>query len=177
MIDRPAEGEFAEFYRGYIESVPGEDIIAVLEGQISELERLPSLVGASREQYRYAPEKWSIRELIGHLIDAERVFGYRAYCISRGDQAALPGFDEGEYVAHAGTDERTLASLIEELTTARRSNLHVFLNLPPGSETSVGNANGTPVSVRALAYMTAGHMRHHLGVLEERYGIEMENEK
>ena len=177
MIDRPAEGEFGEFYRGYIESVPGEDVIAVLEGQIQELERLPSLVGESREQYRYAPDKWSIRELVGHLIDAERVFGYRAYCISRGDRVALPGFDEGEYVTHGEADERPLASLVEELTTARRSNLHVFRNLPTGSAANIGNANGAPVSVRALAYMTAGHMRHHLGVLGERYGVQMKNEK
>ena len=175
MIERPAEGEYDAFYKGYIESVSDGDIIEILNSQLAAIEKLPSLVEPSLEGYRYAPEKWSIREVVGHLIDAERVFGYRAFCISRGDKTPLPGFDEESYVAHADSDQRSLKSLVEELSTVRRSNLHVFLNLPAYSANSIGNANGSPVSVRALAFITAGHVRHHLGVLEARYGIQSDH--
>lgn len=171
MIERPREDEYNAFYRGYIEAVREDDILEVLHRQISTLEQLVASIDPAAEQYRYAEGKWSVREVIGHLIDAERVFGYRAFCISRGDRSALPGFDEGTYVERAGNDQRTIASLVDELITVRRSNLHVFRNLPPGSAENIGDANGSPVSVRALAFMTAGHFRHHFQVLVDRYGV------
>ncbi len=170
-MERPGENEYHEFYKGYIDEIGDGDILELLEQQIDILHNLATSVDPAMETYRYDQGKWSVREVIGHLIDAERVFGYRAFCISRGDRSALPGFDEGTYVERAGNDRRTLASLVDELITVRRSNLYVFKNLPPGSAENLGDANGSPVSVRALAFMTAGHFRHHLEILADRYGV------
>ena len=169
--ERPAESEYAEFYQGYVASLPQDDVLKLMEGQLEELRAIPFRVGTDREQYRYAPEKWSIREVVGHLIDAERVFGYRASCISRGDSTPLPGFDENEYVSSSGNHERPLATLVDELVALREANILLFRNLPPGSSTRIGNANGSPVSVRALAWIITGHVEHHFGVLRERYGV------
>lgn len=171
-LERPGDGECAEFYRGYIESLPDSNILTLMESQLERLESLPARVGPSREQYRYASGKWSIREVVGHLIDAERVFGYRASCISRGETSALPGFDENEYVRNSSNDDRPLDSLVDELAALRRSNLLLFSHLPPGSSARIGHASGSPVSVRALAWIITGHAEHHLTVLAERYGVE-----
>jgi hypothetical protein len=119
------------------------------------------------------PESGSLREVVGHLIDAERVFSYRALRFSRGDETPLPGFDENFYVANARFDDRTLQSLIEELTLLRSANVLLFRSLAPEDLACVGVANTHPVSVRALAFILAGHLQHHFGVLRERYGIEV----
>lgn len=171
VIERPGAAEYGSFYQGYVESIDDDDVIDVMRQQLVTLNRLSTAVDPALERHRYAPGKWSVREVVGHLIDAERVFGYRAFCISRGDETPLPGFDEGHYVARAGSDERPLESLIDELAAVRQANLHVFLNLPPGSGETIGNANGSSVSVRALAFITAGHFQHHLRVLEQKYGV------
>ena len=171
MISRPADTEYAPFYAGYVSNVAEEDVLPILGDQIAELSRLLERVPAERETYRYAPGKWSIREVIGHLGDAERVFGYRAFCISRGDQTPLPGFDENVYVERSGSDERPLAELVSELASLRESNLALLRRLDADAWTQVGTANGNPVSVRALAYIMAGHLRHHLKILRERYGV------
>jgi len=170
-MERPAEAEFAAFYRGYVALVPETDVLSVLAAQSGELRQLLAGVTPAREGHRYAPGKWSIRELIGHLCDAERVFGYRAYCISRGERQPLPGFDENEYVSAAGSEQRRLADLVTELAVVRESNLAVLRVLDDSAWRRVGNANGNPVSVRALAFMMAGHFRHHCGVLRERYAV------
>ena len=109
--------------------------------------------------------------MLGHLVDGERIFGYRAFCISRGETAALPSFDENRYVAAAGSDATPLAELADELALVRRSNLVVLRRLEPPEWARVGTASGKPVSVRALAWVMAGHPRHHLEVLRERYGL------
>jgi DinB superfamily len=172
MIDeRPLETEYASFYAGYVSLVPETDILEVLRRQVVELERVARSVPPERETYRYAPEKWSIRELFGHLGDAERVFGYRAFCISRNDKAPLPGFDEKTYIANAGYDRRPLAELTFDLVATREANLRVLSSLDETAWRRSGNANGSPVSVRALGFIMAGHARHHLRVLSERYGV------
>jgi len=148
------------------------DVLAVLETQAAEVHRLAAAVPAKSETLRYAPGKWSIREVVGHVADAERVFGYRAFCISRGEQTPLPGFDEGRYVAESGFDERTLAELVREFTAVREANLAVLRRLEGRAWERIGNANGSPVSVRALAFIMAGHVRHHCGILRSRYGIQ-----
>ena len=143
----------------------------MLEPQVEEIRRFLASVPAERETYRYAEGKWSIRQVLGHLVDGERVFGYRAFCISRGEQAALPSFDENEYVAGARSDGVPLRELVEELALVRRSNLVVLRRLDAREWARVGTASGKPVSVRALAWVMAGHPRHHLQILRERYGV------
>ena len=172
MIERPEPGEYADFYAGYISGLPAGDILEILELQKDQLRHLAASIPADRETFRYAPGKWSLREVVGHLIDAERVFSYRALCFSRGDETPLPGFDENFYVAHARFDSRTLRDLIEELILLRSANVLLFRGLAPEDLARLGVANAYPVSVRALAFILAGHLHHHLRVLRERYGIE-----
>jgi len=171
MTERPPETEYAPFYAGYVALVPETDILAVLEGQVAAIQRLLATVPAEKEAYRYAEGKWSLRQVVGHLVDGERVFGYRAFCLSRGEQAALPSFDENQYVGAARADSIPLAELLAELALVRQGNLVVLRRLDARDWTRVGTASGQPVSVRALAWIMAGHPRHHVNVLRERYGV------
>ena len=171
MIDKPAESEYASFYARYVALVPEADILAVLDQQTQAIGRLAGSLGAEKETYRYAPGKWSIREVLGHLVDGERVFGYRAFCFSRGEQAPLPSFDENQYVAVAGADRIPLAELASEFAAVRAGNLAFLRRLSAEEAARVGTASGKPISVRALAYIMAGHPRHHVAVLRERYGV------
>ena len=128
-MQRPTETEYAPFYARYLALVPESDILAVLEPQVEEIRRLLAPVSAEREAYRYAEGKWSIRQVLGHLVDGERIFGYRAFCFSRGEQAALPSFDENHYVAAARSDSIPLRELVDELALVRQSNLAVLRRL------------------------------------------------
>ena len=170
-MERPTETEYATFYRGYVALVPETDIVGVLETQAEEIRRLLATVSPEKETYRYAEGKWSIRQVLGHLVDAERVFGYRAFCFSRGEQALLPSFDENRYVDAARSDSFPLRELVEELALVRQSNLVALRRLDAREWAQVGTASGKPVSVRALAWVMAGHPRHHLQILRERYGV------
>jgi hypothetical protein len=171
VIARPLDTEFAPDYASYIAKVPEGDLMAILEQQIAAIRTVTAHVPPDREGFRYAPGKWSIREVVGHLIDGERVFGYRALCISRGDRTPLPGFDEGVYVTSGGSERSTLAALVRELVQVREGNISMFSRLDTAAWLQVGNANGVPVSVRALAFIIAGHTKHHLGTLLDRYGV------
>jgi hypothetical protein len=170
-MERPREDEYAPFYARYVALVPETDILGALEQQIEEIRRLAASVPPERETWRYAEGKWSVREVLGHLVDGERVFGYRAFCFSRGETAPLPWFDENEYVGAARSDAIALPELAEELALVRQSNLVVLRRLEPSHWTRVGTASGHLVSVRALAWVMAGHPRHHVNILRERYGI------
>ena len=170
-MERPREDEYAPFYARYVALVPETDILAVLERQADEIRRLAASVPAERERHRYAEGKWSVREVLGHLVDGERVFGYRAFCISRGERAALPSFDENQYVEKARCDAIPLRELADELALVRRSNLVVLRRLEPREWDNVGTASGKTISVRALAWVVAGHPRHHVEILRERYGL------
>ena len=171
MTQRPPETEYAPFYAGYVALVPEADIVAVLDGQVDAIRRALAPVPAARETYRYAEGKWSLRQALGHLVDAERVFGYRAFCISRGEEAPLPSFDENRYVAAARSESIPLREIVEELALVRQGNLAFLRRLDAREWAQVGTASGRPVSVRALAWIMAGHPRHHLDVLRERYGV------
>jgi hypothetical protein len=173
VIERPGPGEYADFYAGYVSALPPGDVLEILERQNDQVRQLASNVTADQETFRYAPGKWSVREVVGHLIDGERVFSYRALRFSRGDETPLSGFDENFYVAHGGFDSRTLRSLVEELTLLRGANVLLFRGLAPEDLARLGVANSHPVSVRALAFILAGHVHHHLGLLSERYGIQV----
>src|SRR5229473_5425158 len=168
---RPLESEYAPFYQGYVAHVTEEEILPVLRSQLDALDVLLNRITPERETYAYAEGKWSIRELVGHLIDAERVFGYRAFCIARGESRNLPGFDEKEYLLRAPYNQIDLEDLLSELRLARLSNNAMLRNLDEQAWMRVGTANDAQVSVRALAFIMAGHVRHHMGVLRERYGL------
>ena len=170
MIDRPSQAEFASFYAGYVSLVPEADIMKVLEGQAADVRLQTRAFIPKREEFRYAPGKWSVREVLGHMTDAERVFGFRAFCFSRGDENALPGFEQDDYVARASFDRCSLADLVQEFGQLREANLTVLRRLDDSAWQRTGTASGKPVSVRALAYIMAGHVRHHLHVLSTRYG-------
>lgn len=168
---RPSPADYAPFYAGYVDLVPETDILPVLVAQIGEVRDLLGRVPAAGGAHRYSPEKWSILQVVGHVTDGERVFGYRAFCIARGDQASLPGFDEGEYMAHSDFDRRDLAELLDEFVAVRAVNLAVLRRLDRAAWNRRGTANDTPVTVLALAFTMAGHCRHHLGVLKRLYGL------
>ncbi|MGQ0552831.1 MAG: DinB family protein [Planctomycetota bacterium] len=170
-MSRPQDDEYAAFYRGYVEAVHEEDILAALGTQREVLAALPALVPSARETFAYAPGKWSIRQLVGHLADGERVFGYRAFAFSRFDTTALPGFDENAYVSNARSHDTPLAALVDELVLLRRSNEQLLAGLDEAQWCNTGTANGKTISVRALAFIMVGHARHHLGILRERYGV------
>ncbi|MEX2570907.1 MAG: DinB family protein [Gemmatimonadota bacterium] len=171
MIPKPTAEEYAPFYAGYIATVDRSDVIEVLDEQPSRLRARCAALDEESARYRYGPDKWSIKEVIGHLADSERVFAYRALRIGRGDATPLPGFDEKPYVAAAGFDRRPLASLIGEFAAVRASSLILLRSF--GSEVWElrGVASDAPVSVRALVHIMAGHVEHHLSILRERYGL------
>jgi len=169
IVERPSSAEYAQPFERYVALVPDIDVLAALARQTAEVaEALSGIVGEA-ERFRYAARKWSIREVLGHVIDTERVFGYRAVCIARGDQAALPGFDENAYAANASFDDCPLDELLREFGQVREGHLSFFRHLSGEAWLRSGVANSKTVSVRALAFIMVGHVRHHLGVLRERY--------
>lgn len=166
----PGVDEYAPAFAEYISRIAeGEDIIAVLRDQLDQLLAWLRRVPESRGDYRYAPGKWSIKEVVGHLSDTERVFSYRALRIGRGDPTPLPSFDDQAYVAELDAGNRTVAEMTLEWGEVRRATLALFRNLPSSAWTRRGIAGGQPTSVRAIAYVIGGHVRHHLDVLEARY--------
>jgi hypothetical protein len=170
MIARPPENEYAAYYARYIARVPEENVLSVLDDQVALIRSAAAAVYTGSETYRYEEGKWSIREVFGHLIDAERVLGYRAFCISRGEQAPLPAWDENAYVAESPYGACALQDLVTELTTIRQVNLAFLRLLTDAQWLRLGTASDKGVSVRALAFVLAGHVRHHLEILRTRYG-------
>jgi hypothetical protein len=168
-MKRPDQEEYAQFYANYVSLVPETDVNSALENQIGELENLFKEISEEKGNFAYAENKWTIKELLGHLIDGERVFSYRAFRISRNDQTPLAGFEENFYVANSNFAKRSLADLLEEFSLLRRANVLFFQNLPAEFWSRTGIASDAEVSVRALAYVMVGHIRHHLNILKERY--------
>ena len=167
---RPGLDEYAASFADYVDRVAeDEDILAVLAGQLSQVLARLGAIAEARGDYRYAPNKWSIKEMVGHLCDTERVFAYRALRIGRGDTTPLPSFDDQAYVAEVRAGDRTLADLAAEWGDVRRATIALFRNLPVVAWDRRGTAGDHPISVRALAYIIVGHVRHHLQVLEDRY--------
>jgi hypothetical protein len=168
----PAPDEYDPYYAGYINRIArGEDVLTVLEDQLRSTSALLQRVDESRGSFRYAPGKWSIKEVIGHLTDTERIMSDRALRIARGDTTLLPGFDEDAYVPAMEADARAVEDLVSEWSAVRRATLALFRGLPAAAWARRGVANGSTVSVHALAYIVAGHERHHLETLRNRYGV------
>lgn len=168
-MKRPEKEEYAEFYAGYIALVEETDIVAALQNQTTDLRSLLGGISAEKENYRYAEGKWSIREMLGHIIDGERVFSYRALRISRGDETALAGFEQNSYVANSNFANLKLADALEEFSLLRQSNVLLFKNLTDEMWNRVGTASEAKISVRALAFIMVGHIRHHANILRSRY--------
>lgn len=169
LIARPGPDECAPYFAQYLAKVPEGDLLDILESQWEELGCLLEELDDEAADYRYAEGKWSVKELLGHLLDAERIFAYRLLCIARGEQTPLPGFDENAYVANGGFSARPLEALLEEYDLVRGSTLALLRGLDEASFDRRGTSNKNPVSVRALAWILAGHEHHHMAVLKERY--------
>lgn len=167
----PEEGEYAPFYGRYVDLVRGDDLRAVLAGQPERLRDASAGLSEAAALQRYAEGKWSVKEVVGHIADAERVFSYRALRIARGDTTPLAKFDEDAYVAAAHFDRRSLGDLVDDFDTVRRQTLSLLAGLDAEAWTRTGIASDRSVSVRALYFLSAGHVRHHLDILAERYGI------
>ena len=168
---RPQADEVPPFYADYVARVPEDDVLAALEVQIETTLALLRSLGEARGGHRYAPGKWSIREVVGHLIDAERVFAYRAMRFARGDRTPLAGFDENAYVTNARFDACRLGDLARELEHERRADLLLFRHLDDEAWLREGTANNARMRVRTLAFVIVGHERHHVETLRERYGV------
>ena len=168
---KPATSDYAPFFSRYIELVEGDDIVSAIEQQSSSTQKLLATIDETRGAYRYASGKWSVKEVVGHLVDTERIMAYRALAIARGETQPLPGFDEDEYVRNAHFDAWRVGDLSEAYALARRASVVFFRNLPEEAWTRRGVSNGNEVTVRALAWIIAGHERHHLNVLRDRYGL------
>ncbi len=166
---RPDSSEYGSYFGTYVGNVPEEDVLAALESQRDDTKKFLLSIPKERESFRYGPDKWSIKEVLGHLTDAERVFAYRAMAIARGEQQSLPGFDEKAYVTRAGFEQQSLRDLLDAYLAVRNASLALFRQLDEEAWQRRGTANKNPVSVRALAYITIGHERHHLKILRERY--------
>jgi hypothetical protein len=169
-LSRPGTDEYPPGFADYVAEIgDGEDIVATLASQLQQVTTRLGAVPAAGGDYRYASGKWSLKEVIGHLSDTERVFAYRALSIARGDPAPLPAFDDQAWVAQMGAGDRTLADIVEEFGIVRQASLALFRHLPAAAWTRRGIASGHPASVRAMAWVVAGHARHHLEVVEARY--------
>jgi hypothetical protein len=167
--NRPDETEYIPYFGRYISLVPEGDILEVLSRQIDETLALLRDVPESRGGHRYAPDKWSIKELVGHMIDSERIFSYRALRFARNDQTPLPGFEQDDYIKNGSFDDYPLSELASELESVRRATLFLFRHLNDEAWMRRGLANDSEASVRALAYMIAGHELHHREILRSRY--------
>lgn len=168
-IAKPGAGEHVPYYSKYIDLVPGGDAGAALASQIGETLALLRPLDEKRALHRYATGKWSVKEVLGHLMDGERVFSYRALRFARKDETPLPGFDEKLWAPAGNFDRLPFSDLLDDFAALRASTVRMFRSFEPDALTRMGKANGDPISVRALAWIAAGHELHHRNVLRERY--------
>lgn len=172
-MHKPARTDYPPsppFHR-YLDTVEGEDVTQILDQQRQTVENLFETLTETQQTYRYAPGKWSPKEMLGHLTDTERIFSYRMLAIARGEQASLPGFDENVYAETAQFDRQPLAGLLHQYQLTRLGTLALLASFDQLTLDRRGTANGLLISVRSLAWLIAGHERHHLNVLNEKYGL------
>jgi len=170
IITRPEPAEFASFYAGYIGKVPDSGPEPLLREQLGALEKLRYLP-EDKANYAYAEGKWTVKEVIGHVADGERVFSYRLTRIARGDTTPLAGFDENAWAKAAPHARRRIADVVDEMIAVRKSTIALIHSLDDQSIGNKGVANNNPVSARAICWIMAGHTKHHLDILSERYGV------
>jgi len=169
MLTMPDRTEAAEYYFTYIDQVTGTDVLAMLEAQASEVPAFFESIADERSLHRYESGKWSIREVLSHINDTERLFVFRAFWFARGFETPLPSFDQNVAVASAGADVRTWRSHIDEFRAIRAATLAFFRSVPEEGWSCRGIASGNPFTVKALAFITAGHVAHHAAIVRERY--------
>jgi len=169
MKKRPQSSEHPPYYDHYINLVKEDDIIKALKNQVIGAQAIISEIPEDKENYAYAEGKWTIKEVLGHIIDTERILGYRAIRFSRKDKTILPGFDENSFVANANFNKRTLYDLAHEFAIVRESNIASFKHFDEETLNQMGNANGKEVSVRAILFMIVGHAAHHLNIIKSKY--------
>ncbi len=168
-MQRPQTNEFAPYYRTYISLIEGDNVLPVLDAQTAELRAIFSQMPEEKGTYAYAEGKWTLKEMLSHIIDGERIFAYRILRISRGDETPIEGFEQDGYIENSNANNRSFADLLEEFDLQRRSNLLMVNNLSDENASRMGTASGAGISSRALTYIMAGHVTHHVGVLKERY--------
>jgi len=169
IIRRPQEGEAAPYYFTYINQVTGNDALAAIESQLEEVSSLCSRISGEKSLYRYAPEKWSIRQVLNHLSDTERSFAFRVFWFARGFDAPLPSYDQNAAATAAEADKISWTAHIEEFRRVRLATISLFANLPAEAWERSGIASDKRFTVRALAFIIAGHVAHHLKILREKY--------
>lgn len=168
---RPPATEYLDYFERYISLVPGEKVVPVLTSQIATVRGRLAGLSDTQASFRYAPDKWSVRESLGHLIDTERVFGYRALWFARGNTEPLPGMDQDPFAASAHHDACNIDELVDEFCSLRESHVQMFNHLPKEAWTRIGKASGHPLSTRAAAFIMAGHVEYHLKLFAEKYGV------
>jgi hypothetical protein len=168
-MHRPEKSEYNPYYEKYVSLIGESELIDALEQQPTELLSLLGNLDEEKGKYAYADGKWTIKEMLSHLIDGERIFGYRVLRISRGDETPIEGFEQDGYIENSHANERTFDDLLEELALQRKANLRMLKNLDDQGWTRLGTASENPVSVRALGFIMAGHVRHHMNILRSKY--------
>jgi len=168
-MKRPETTEYADYYAKYISKVPGTDLLKALESERLQMLQLFAWRPERDGNFRYAPDKWTVKETLGHISDTERIFAYRALRIGRGDKTPLPGFEQDDFVRNGGHTERTLADLAEEFSAVRAASIALFRSFDEKAWLQRGIASEKEVTARAIGFMVAGHQIHHRVILEERY--------
>ncbi|MFY0601998.1 MAG: DinB family protein [Cyclobacteriaceae bacterium] len=168
-VSRPKSNEYNSFYQGYVDCVTDDDIVKFMEDQLENIEDYLLTLSFDGLGYRYAKEKWSIAEVVGHMIDVERMMSFRAFSFARGEQQALPAFDQDQYVKYGNFNSRSKNSLLEEIEGLRVANIKLIETFDEEMLNKTGIASGFSFSVRALVYIIPGHFQHHLNILRTRY--------
>ena len=166
---RPSPGDYSTYYDSYIKLIEGDDILKILNEQSKSTQDILNSFSEHRGNYRYADGKWTVKEVIGHLLDTERIFAYRALCIARGEKKSLPGFNQDDYVSEGNFNRREIFEITYEYRLLRESNLLLFRSFTPEMLKLKGFANESSVSVLAILFIIAGHEKHHMNVLKEKY--------
>ncbi|MDN4074017.1 DinB family protein [Fictibacillus terranigra] len=169
MRSKPKTNEYDSYYERYIATLPNQEIVTILEEQAEQTQQMVQGLSEKQALFKYGPDKWSIKEVIGHMTDTERIMSYRLLSIARGDKGLLPGFDENAYVEQASFNRKPLSDLLQQYQIVRQSTILLIKSIEEEAWTRSGNANGSEVTVRAIASIIAGHEKHHLVILKERY--------
>ncbi|MFC0270751.1 DinB family protein [Metabacillus herbersteinensis] len=169
MQTRPEKNEYASYYQTYVNLVPEGELTIILSQQVEETLSLVKDISDAQALFKYASEKWSIKEVVGHIADTERIMGYRLLAIARGETVSLPGYNDNQYVTNALFDKQSINDLLQNLVVVRQSTLHLIKNLTDEALVRRGLANNSEVTVRALATIIAGHELHHRQIIKDRY--------
>jgi hypothetical protein len=168
-MSKPSPTSYPGYFQKYIDQVPEHDLFTGFDNQLPVIDTFLSSISEEQSAYAYAEGKWTLKEVLQHMIDTERVFGYRALCFARKEKASLPSFDENDYAANSNANSRSWRSMVDEFLAVRRSTLMLFRSFSPEALESIGTANNNNTSVEALGFICLGHFNHHKKVMEERY--------